>query len=127
MKRIIKLSLCIFSLSIITLFLVSCSQNKVDSKKKNIIQLSIDNYEKYFDVSFSIRSSVKNTVITFSGCVYGGIYENCVVTYIYATSSGEELSKSDSFELNLGGNGSKESLGYNQQISNVTGTVTYWN
>ncbi len=124
MKKII---LIVFSS--LTLLLASCNGISSDTKgkKKYVIELSAENYEKYFDVNYSLRSSVHNTIITFSGCVSSAIYENCVVTYKYSLNSGDEPTYSESFELNMGGNGSIEAKGYTQIIYNVTGTVTYWN
>ena len=119
MNKIFKTILC----SIITcslLFIPACNSKKnskeitntntnVEGKTKYVIQLSVDNYKKYFDVTFTLRSSVHNTIITFSGCVYEAIYDDCVVTYNYAPYAGAESTMSESFELNLGGNGSIES------------------
>ncbi len=135
MKKVIKSLIFILVLS--PLFVItSCSNEKSKNDEQNItnnegktkcvVQLSIDNYKKYFDVSFSLRSSVHNVIITFSGCVYEAIYDDCIVTYKYSLNSGDEPTKFESFELNLGGNGSIETKGYEQTISNVTGTLTYW-
>ncbi len=141
MKKNIK-AVAVYSLAFCMLLTVpACGSNKnnnsnettktkdvtnADGMQKYVIQLSKDNYEQYFDVTFSLRNSMHNTIITFKGCVYNGIYDDCTVTYNYAQYSGETSSLSDTFKLNLGGNGSVESKGCNEIITAVTGTVTYW-
>ena len=97
-----------------------------DGMQKYVIKLSIDNYLQYFDVTRGYMSATSDVTIIFKGCVYNAIYDDCVVTYEYTTGTDGGVTLTDSFTLNLGGNGNNHSKGRNENIISVTGTVTYW-
>ena len=92
--------------------------------QKYEINLTLDNYTTYFNVkTYSISNMVSAYRVEFSGCVYNGIYENCVVTYQCENSEGTVR---EDIKLNMGGNGVSNNTGMNPQIVAITGTVTYW-
>ncbi len=95
MKKIIK-AVVSFSLAFCMLLAIpACgSSNKTNgstksnditnanNQKRYVVNLTLDNYTDYFNIkTYSISNMISAYKVEFSGCVYNGIYENCVVTY----------------------------------------------
>ena len=93
-----------------------------DVKEKFVIDLNLNNYMNYFEVSFS--TSEYSSSVKVSGCLSYALYQTVTFT-IEDTSTGSV----ETFKCNAAGNGSslmRLALTYNVEITNVSGQVIYW-
>lgn len=92
--------------------------------EKHEIELSLDNYLMYFNVTESILNY--SSPYTFAGCLSYAYYDNVIVTIEYTNdSSGSKQTKK--ILLNAAGNGTApETRCETAKIVGISGTVIFW-
>ena len=88
-------------------------------KEKFVINLDLNNYLTYFEVSFSIYQY--SSAMSVLGCLSYALYEDVTFT-IKSTSNGSV----ETFRCNAAGNGASLMVGANVEVTNVSGHVIYW-
>jgi len=99
---------------------------KVETKQKYVIELNMENYQKYIDLRFLPGDSGSNsyTIYYFQGSLSYAFYDNVIVTY---TVDGE--SEGSKVTLSSGGYGryyTSSRYSKTHTITNVSGKVIYW-
>lgn len=125
-----------FLLSIILIFCLPCMAgcgmevNNSETKTKHVVNLTIDNYQDYLTIETTpyIRDYSTSYYNYFRGALSYAYYDNVTITYDYI-SSGTTTEKT--IKLNVGGCGcivtSNSKYGdISYEITNVSGTITYW-
>lgn len=87
------------------------------TKEKFIIDLSLDNYLTYFEISENVQQIYP--ALRVNGCLSFALYENVSFTI----SNGETQ---ETFYCNAAGNGASQMGGGNVEIVQVSGQVIYW-
>lgn len=101
--------------------------NKVSVMEKHMVSITNDNYQKYLTIETNYEgSSISHH--HFRGALSYAFYDNVVITYNYC--SGDTITEK-TLSLNVGGCGTittwssiHDSASY--EITNVSGTITYW-
>lgn len=89
------------------------------TKEKFIIDLSLDNYLTYFEISESSLPDL--SALRVNGCLSFALYDN--VSFTIKSNSTE---KTETFYCNAAGNGASQMGGGNVEIVQVSGQVIYW-
>ncbi len=120
-----------FLLSLLALLLASCastSQNACscrNSMSKHEVDISLSNYETYFDVTKTYNSEhgIVSRKYIFAGCLSYAFYENVVVSFNVTYLSGG--STSITLKLNANGNGTTDAYA-EIDITAISGKGSYW-
>ncbi len=136
-KRIFKFLTLIF-LFVCVFDLFSCGSNenksivkdeddideKAEEKQKYVVELNMDNYEKYIDIRYEPDGS--NSRICFYGSLPYAFYDDAVITSRVSRSGYEDVMKD--IELSSGGYAYWHNTGgyWSYKITGVSGKVIYW-
>ena len=128
-----------FLLSIILIVCLLCMAgcgtevNNGETKTKQVVTLTIDNYQDYLTIETTpvigeVSSSYYNY---FRGALSYAYYDNVIITYDYISSGSSTTTTEKTIKLNVGGCGcivtSSSRYGRTSyDITNVSGTITYW-
>lgn len=139
-----------FLLSIILIFCLPCMAgcgtdlpcragcgtevNNGETKTKHVVNLTIDNYQDYLTIETTlyIRDYMTSYYNYFRGALSYAYYDNVIITYDYISSGSSTTTTEETIKLNLGGCGcivtssSSRYGGNSYEITNVSGTITYW-
>ena len=114
----------ILLLTIVTFALMGCTYNSSNMKRYEI-DLTLDNYEYYFDITRGGASNSDGSIAmyTFKGCLSYALYDN-VILELYCTSKMDSTDYHvEEYKLNAAGNGSFTR--YNLTFQDVRGKVIY--
>ena len=128
-----------FLLSIILIVCLLCmvgcgaEDNNGETKTKQVVTLTMDNYQDYLTIETTpvigeVSSSYYNY---FCGALSYAYYDNVIITYDYISSDSSTTTTEKTIKLNVGGCGcivtSSSRYGRTSyEITNVSGTITYW-
>lgn len=135
-----------FLLSIILRFCLPCmagcgtevnrcgtAVNNGETKTKHVVNLTIDNYQDYLTIETTPYNRDYSTSYYnyFRGALSYAYYDNVIITYDYISSGSDTTTTERTIKLNVGGCGcivtSKSKYGdISYEITNVSGTITYW-
>ena len=104
----------------------SDAEKMPELKEKHIVELNLNNYLTYFDITTS--SGYDRTSWIINGCLDYAFYDSIKITILYYennTKNGDP--KTEDILLNAGGNGSFNVVGrYFSSVSSISGKVIYW-
>lgn len=101
--------------------------NKVSVMEKHMVSITNDNYQKYLTIETNEGSSRSHH--HFRGALSYAFYDNVVITYNYRY---EDTITEKNLSLNVGGCGTITTTwssihgSSSYEITNVSGTITYW-
>lgn len=101
--------------------------NKVSVMEKHMVSITNDNYQKYLTIETNYEESYRSHH-HFRGALSYAFYDNVVITYNYR--SGDTITEK-TLSLNVGGCGTITTWSSihgssSYEITNVSGTITYW-
>lgn len=128
-----------FLLSIILIVCLLCMAgcgtevNNGETKTKQVVTLTIDNYQNFLTIETTpiIGDRSSSYYNYFRGALSYAYYDSVIVTYNYISSGSSTTTTEKTIKLNAGGCGCivTSSSGYGStsyEITNVSGTITYW-
>lgn len=120
----------IFLILIVFLVAMTGCDTNTNTMEKHVVQITKENYEKYITIETNVvtSSSSSKSYHYFRGALTYGFYDNVIITYNFTSTDG---TTEKFLLLNVGGCGTIVTMSSaygssNYEITNVSGSITYW-